>query len=168
MLALARGLATDPAILLLDELSMGLAPLVVSNLYELVAQVAREGVAVLVVEQFASAVLGISDHAAVMVNGRIALAGPPGDGFVEQLSALYLGGGAPETRKAVRPKKAPVKAPVAPIRAPAPAGNGTAPVPSGPPPRPVAPKAARPGPPVPRVHPPRQVRPSADDPRFRP
>jgi branched-chain amino acid transport system ATP-binding protein len=91
MLALARGLATDPAVLLLDELSMGLAPVVVGGLYELVAKVAREGVAVLVVEQFASTVLGLSDQAAVMVNGRIELAGPPDEAFVEQLSALYLG-----------------------------------------------------------------------------
>jgi branched-chain amino acid transport system ATP-binding protein len=91
MLALARGLATDPAVLLLDELSMGLAPVVVGGLYELVAQVARQGVAVLVVEQFASTVLGLSDQAAVMVNGRIELAGPPDASFVDQLSALYLG-----------------------------------------------------------------------------
>jgi branched-chain amino acid transport system ATP-binding protein len=115
MLALARGLATDPAVLLLDELSMGLAPVVVGNLYELVAQVAREGVAVLVVEQFASAVLGIADQAAVLVNGRIALSGPPGEGLVEQLSALYLGGGPPAPRAPVRPVK---KTAVRPIPAP--------------------------------------------------
>jgi branched-chain amino acid transport system ATP-binding protein len=102
MLALARGLATDPAVLLLDELSMGLAPLVVSELYQLVAQVAREGVAVLLVEQFASAVLSMSDQAAVLVNGRIALTGPPDAGLVEQLSALYLGG-APDAVPAAHP-----------------------------------------------------------------
>ena len=62
MLALARGLATDPALLILDELSMGLAPLVVEELFELVAQVAAEGVAILVVEQFASIVLDVADH----------------------------------------------------------------------------------------------------------
>ena len=53
MLAMARGLATDPALLLLDELSMGLAPIIVEELYELVAQIARDGVSILVVEQFA-------------------------------------------------------------------------------------------------------------------
>src|SRR4029079_13363592 len=57
MLAMARALATNPALLLLDELSMGLAPLVVEQLYEIVAQVASEGVSILVVEQFARAVL---------------------------------------------------------------------------------------------------------------
>ncbi|GAA2121747.1 ABC transporter ATP-binding protein [Actinomadura napierensis] len=91
MLALARGLAADPAVLLLDELSMGLAPLVVGRLYEQVAEIARQGVAVLVVEQFASAVLGIADRAAVLVRGRIEREGRPDDGLRAELSALYLG-----------------------------------------------------------------------------
>ncbi|MGI8329496.1 ABC transporter ATP-binding protein [Actinomadura scrupuli] len=91
MLALARGLATDPAVLLLDELSMGLAPLVVGRLYEQVAEIARQGVAVLVVEQFAAAVLGIADHAAVLVRGRVERRGHPDGGLRADLSALYLG-----------------------------------------------------------------------------
>ncbi|WP_436791791.1 ABC transporter ATP-binding protein [Yinghuangia sp. YIM S10712] len=91
MLALARGLATDPAVLMLDELSMGLAPLIVASLYEQVAEIARQGVAVLVVEQFAAAVLGIADHAAVMVRGKIEWQGSPHDGLREELSALYMG-----------------------------------------------------------------------------
>ncbi|MCX5044225.1 ABC transporter ATP-binding protein [Aldersonia sp. NBC_00410] len=91
MLALARGLATDPAVLLLDELSMGLAPLIVGELYEQVAEIARQGVAVLVVEQFASAVLDIADHAAVMVRGRIQQQGHPDGGFRTELANLYLG-----------------------------------------------------------------------------
>jgi branched-chain amino acid transport system ATP-binding protein len=90
MLALARGLVTDPAILLLDELSMGLAPLVVEQLYALVAQVAGEGVTIVVVEQFASIVLGIADRAAVMVNGRIVSEGAPG-AIEATLSETYLG-----------------------------------------------------------------------------
>lgn len=91
MLALTRGLATDPAVLLLDELSMGLAPLIVGELYEQVAEIARHGVAVLVVEQFASAVLDIADHAAVMVRGRIQQQGHPDGGFRTELANLYLG-----------------------------------------------------------------------------
>ena len=91
MLALARGLATDPAVLLLDELSMGLAPLVVGRLYEQVAEIARQGVAVLVVEQFAAAVLGIADYAAVMVRGRIVQQGQSDHGSRAELAALYLG-----------------------------------------------------------------------------
>jgi len=91
MLALARGLATDPAVLLLDELSMGLAPLVVSRLYEQVAEIARKGVAVLIVEQFAAAAFGIADHAAVLVRGRVERQGRPDDVLRAELSALYLG-----------------------------------------------------------------------------
>jgi branched-chain amino acid transport system ATP-binding protein len=90
MLALARGLATDPAVLLLDELSMGLAPLVVGRLYEQVAGIARQGVAVLVVEQFAAAALAIADHAVVLVRGRVERQGRP-DALRAELSALYLG-----------------------------------------------------------------------------
>ncbi|MBD0321777.1 MAG: ABC transporter ATP-binding protein [Aldersonia sp.] len=91
MLALTRGLVTDPAVLLLDELSMGLAPLIVGQLYEHVAEIARQGVAVLVVEQFAAAVLDIADHAAVLVRGRIEQQGHPDGGFRTQLANLYLG-----------------------------------------------------------------------------
>lgn len=90
MLALARGLATDPAVLVLDELSMGLAPLVVSELYELVAQVAASGVSILVVEQFARTVLGVADQAAIMANGKVTVVGTPSD-IEAELSSAYLG-----------------------------------------------------------------------------
>ena len=90
MLAMARGLATDPALLLLDELSMGLAPIIVEELYEIVAQVARDGVSILVVEQFASTVLGVADFAAIIVHGRIARAGRPEE-LQDELSKAYLG-----------------------------------------------------------------------------
>ncbi|WP_092802814.1 ABC transporter ATP-binding protein [Rhodococcus globerulus] len=91
MLALSRGLATEPAVLLLDELSMGLAPLIVGQLYEEVAEIARQGVAVVLVEQFANAVLEFADHAAVLVRGRIAKQGHPDDGLRTELATLYLG-----------------------------------------------------------------------------
>ena len=90
MLAMARALATNPALLLLDELSMGLAPLVVEQLYEIVAQVAAEGVSILVVEQFARAVLGIADRVGIMVRGRISHFGRP-DAMEAELSNAYLG-----------------------------------------------------------------------------
>jgi branched-chain amino acid transport system ATP-binding protein len=90
MLALARGLATDPAVLLLDELSMGLAPVVVAKLYEQVAEIATHGVGVLLVEQFATAALAIASEAAVLVRGRVARAGSP-DEVRAELSDLYLG-----------------------------------------------------------------------------
>jgi branched-chain amino acid transport system ATP-binding protein len=90
MLAMARGLATEPALLLLDELSMGLAPIIVEELYEIVAQIARDGVSILVVEQFARTVLGAADYAAIMVHGRIARVGSP-DELEAELSTAYLG-----------------------------------------------------------------------------
>jgi branched-chain amino acid transport system ATP-binding protein len=91
MLALARGLATDPAVLMLDELSMGLAPIVVEDLYQLVASVAKEGVSILVVEQFARIVMDVADWAAVMVQGRVTVTGRPRD-LEDTLSSAYLGG----------------------------------------------------------------------------
>ena len=90
MLAMARGLATEPALLLLDELSMGLAPIIVEELYEIVAQIARDGVSILVVEQFARTVLGVADYAAIMVHGRIAKVGRPSE-LEAELSTAYLG-----------------------------------------------------------------------------
>jgi branched-chain amino acid transport system ATP-binding protein len=90
MLALARGLAVNPAVLLLDELSMGLAPLIVEQLYEVVAGVAKAGVSILVVEQFARTVLGVADYAAIMLHGRITSVGQPAD-LEDELSSAYLG-----------------------------------------------------------------------------
>ena len=90
MLAMARALTTDPALLLLDELSMGLAPLIVQQLYEIVRQVAAEGVSILVVEQFAQTVLSVADRVAVMVNGRVAIVGPPAE-ISGSLSDAYMG-----------------------------------------------------------------------------
>ena len=90
MLALARGLATDPAVLLLDELSMGLAPLIVEEIYSIVARIARTGVSLFVVEQFARTVLDVADLAAIMVHGRIVDVGNPA-AIADRLSAAYLG-----------------------------------------------------------------------------
>lgn len=91
MLALVRALATRPALLLLDELSIGLAPMVVEELYGEVAAITETGVAILVVEQFASFVLGVADQVAVMINGEIRAAGRPED-MAGQLQGAYLGG----------------------------------------------------------------------------
>jgi branched-chain amino acid transport system ATP-binding protein len=90
MLSLARAVATDPALLTLDEISMGLAPLIVAELYELVAQIAASGVAILVVEQFAQTALKVADYAAVMAQGKIRSFGQPAD-IEEELQSAYLG-----------------------------------------------------------------------------
>ncbi len=90
MLAMARALATDPAVLLLDELSMGLAPIIVSGLYEQVQAIADEGTSILVVEQFAHEVLGVADVAAIMLHGRVQRVGAPSE-IGDELTAAYLG-----------------------------------------------------------------------------
>lgn len=95
MLAMARAIATDPAVLLVDELSMGLAPLVVEQLFDIVARIADGGVTVLLVEQFAQTALGVADLAAVMTGGRITAVGTP-QVIAAGLHSAYLGGGEAE------------------------------------------------------------------------
>ena len=90
MLALSRGLASDPAVLLIDELSMGLAPLIVAELYEAVAEIAGRGVSVLIVEQFASIGLRYAEHVYVMGSGQVRYSGPSA-GADEAVHAAYLG-----------------------------------------------------------------------------
>ncbi len=93
MLALARALTTEPDVLLIDELSMGLAPLVVEDLYQTVAQLAAaEGLTVLLVEQFAEAALALATEAAVLVNGEIVRQGGAAE-VAEEVAGAYLGGG---------------------------------------------------------------------------
>jgi branched-chain amino acid transport system ATP-binding protein len=93
MLAMSRALVAEPAMLLLDEISMGLAPIIVAELYELVRSLAEEGITILLVEQFANTALRVSDFAAVMANGRITAVGQPQD-IEAHVSAAYLGGAA--------------------------------------------------------------------------
>jgi branched-chain amino acid transport system ATP-binding protein len=93
MLAMSRALASDPALLLLDELSMGLAPLIVDELYDTVAQIAASGVSILCIEQFARTALRVSDYAAVMTGGRIVATGEPAE-ILETMSDVILGGAA--------------------------------------------------------------------------
>ena len=93
MLAMSRALASDPALLLLDELSMGLAPLIVDELYDTVAQIAEAGVSILCIEQFARPALRVSDYAAVMSGGRVVATGEPAE-ILETMSDVILGGAA--------------------------------------------------------------------------
>jgi branched-chain amino acid transport system ATP-binding protein len=93
MLAMSRALVSEPAVLLLDEISMGLAPIIVAELYDLVRQLGEEGITILLVEQFATTALKVADFAAVMTHGRIVAIGQPQD-IEEHVSAAYLGGAA--------------------------------------------------------------------------
>jgi branched-chain amino acid transport system ATP-binding protein len=90
MLALARAVASDPGLLLIDELSMGLAPKIVETLYGLVTEIAKSGVTVIAVEQFARTILGIASSAVVIITGRAVLTGKPHE-VEDALSGLYLG-----------------------------------------------------------------------------
>jgi branched-chain amino acid transport system ATP-binding protein len=77
MLVIGRGLMARPKLMLLDEPSLGLAPLLVREIYEIIQRInAEQKVAILLVEQNARAALGIADYGYVMENGRIALGGP--------------------------------------------------------------------------------------------
>jgi len=77
--------------LLLDELSMGLAPLIVEDLYEVVRQIAAQGLSIVVVEQFAHQVLDVADVASIMLSGKVQLTGRP-DEVAGALEAAYLSG----------------------------------------------------------------------------
>ncbi len=89
MLAISRALVTRPRVLFLDELSMGLAPLIVAELYDLVAQLARQGMTIVLVEQFVTTALAVADHAAIMVHGRIEQQGTPAE-MGEAAHSIYL------------------------------------------------------------------------------
>jgi branched-chain amino acid transport system ATP-binding protein len=91
MLAMARSLVGDPQLLLLDEISMGLAPLIVAELYEVVASLAASGITILLVEQFARTALAVADFAAVMSSGVITTVGQPDD-VVDAIADAYFGG----------------------------------------------------------------------------
>jgi branched-chain amino acid transport system ATP-binding protein len=93
MLAIARGLVMRPRILLLDEPSMGLAPLLVQRIFEIVEGIHREGTTILLVEQNARMALEVSDHAYVLERGKIVLEGPARDLAADpRVQAAYLGG----------------------------------------------------------------------------
>jgi branched-chain amino acid transport system ATP-binding protein len=91
MLSMVRAMVTDPKVLLFDELSMGLAPLIVEELYGVVKRIAAADVSILIIEQFAYEVLGVADIAAIMLNGRVQYRGDPAE-VGEALDAAYLGG----------------------------------------------------------------------------
>ncbi len=93
MLAIARGLMAKPRLLLLDEPSLGLAPLIVTDVMETIARIARTGTTVLLVEQNAHLALQIASRAYVLETGRVALSGAAATLLAsEEMRRAYLGG----------------------------------------------------------------------------
>ena len=93
MCAIGRGLMAEPLLLLLDEPSLGLAPIMVEQVFELVRRIASEGVTILLVAQNALQALRVAHHAYVMETGRIVLAGPSAElRASDHVRDAYLGG----------------------------------------------------------------------------
>ncbi len=93
MLAFARALLARPRVLLLDEPSMGLSPILVQQVFEMVQAIHREGTTILLVEQNARLALAISDHAYVLEHGRLVLQGRSVELATDpRVQAAYLGG----------------------------------------------------------------------------
>jgi branched-chain amino acid transport system ATP-binding protein len=97
MLALGRALMSSPRLLMLDEPSLGLAPLIVQEILGFVRRLRDEGVSILLVEQNARAALDSSDRGYVLETGEIALSGASGELAVDpRVQATYLGGATDE------------------------------------------------------------------------
>jgi branched-chain amino acid transport system ATP-binding protein len=93
MVAIARGLMARPALLLLDEPSLGLAPLIVQQVYKIIAEIRRQGTTVLLVEQNAHVALGVADRGYVLETGALVAQGAPQELWQnEEIQAAYLGG----------------------------------------------------------------------------
>jgi len=92
MLAIGRALMTQPSLLMLDEPSLGLAPIVVRDIFRVVEEISRDGTTVLIVEQNAMQALRLADRGYVLENGRVLMTGPSEDFFADELiRTAYLG-----------------------------------------------------------------------------
>jgi branched-chain amino acid transport system ATP-binding protein len=115
MVVLAQALIAQPRYMLIDELSLGLAPVVVSRLIPVIAAIAGDGTGVLLIEQFATVALGLANHAHVMEGGRIRFSGPASElrAHPELLQSAYLLRGSPD-----KPPDKPAAVPPPPAVAP--------------------------------------------------
>jgi branched-chain amino acid transport system ATP-binding protein len=91
MLAIARSLMSHPRLLLLDEPSLGLAPNIVDQIFDIIASLRQRGVTMLLVEQNAELALDVADRGYVLASGRVVLSGTPGDLRSAGLEQVYLG-----------------------------------------------------------------------------
>jgi branched-chain amino acid transport system ATP-binding protein len=95
MLALARAYVQQPRVVLLDEVSMGLAPKLVDEIFASLEQLAREGLSLLVVEQYVTKVMAIAGYACLLAHGRLAFVGEASEAAEWDLAGAYLGSGTP-------------------------------------------------------------------------
>jgi branched-chain amino acid transport system ATP-binding protein len=102
MLALARSYIADPQVMLLDEVSMGLAPKIVDEIFEFLGRVANEGASLLLVEQYVTRALALADYVYLMNRGQIAYRGEPSELEDEDVFARYLGTEATSGSEALR------------------------------------------------------------------
>ena len=91
MAAIGRALMGNPRLLLCDELSLGLAPVVIKSIYETIPQLAREGVTLVIVEQDIGIALGVAQRVTCLQHGRVSLSGAPAGLTRAQISAAYFG-----------------------------------------------------------------------------
>jgi branched-chain amino acid transport system ATP-binding protein len=108
MVVLAQGLISQPRYILIDELSLGLAPVVVSRLIPVIRTIAEGGTGVLLIEQFATVALGLANQAHIMEGGRIRFSGPASElrANPELLQSAYLLRGSPDKPAAAPPPPA--------------------------------------------------------------
>lgn len=92
MVAIARGLMSQPKVLILDEPSLGLAPVIVKEMFRIVKRIREQGITVLIVEQNVTQTLRIADRAYVIENGRVVLSGPSAQLLADDhVKQAYLG-----------------------------------------------------------------------------
>lgn len=91
MLAIGRALMSEPKLLLCDEISLGLAPLIIKDIYKKLAEINRQGVAIVLVEQDIKRSLKACQYAHVMLEGKVALSGDPASLTSEEIKKAYFG-----------------------------------------------------------------------------
>jgi len=93
MLAVVRAYIADPACVLVDEVSMGLAPVIVDEIYEFLSSVANTGTSFLLVEQYVKRALAVADEVVLLAKGKVVASGAPGE-FGDDIFERYMGGAA--------------------------------------------------------------------------
>jgi len=99
MLGLARALVVQPRLIVADEMSLGLAPLVVTRVFECVQTIREQGITMILIEQFVDRALAVADQCVILARGTVAWQGPPADAGTHVL-ARYLGDVAPRPARA--------------------------------------------------------------------